>query len=105
MQDIRRIINEFKAELGKLYGDSLVKIIIYGSHARDEAHQGSDIDVLVVLKGTVVPGKEIDRMIDIISDINLTHSVLISVYPVSEWDYENVRSPLLLNVRQEGILA
>ena len=29
--------------------------------------------------------------------------MLISVYPISEEDYKKVNSPLLLNVRREGI--
>jgi len=44
-------------------------------------------------------------MIDIITDMNLKHKVLISVYPVSEKDYSTVNSPLLRNVRNEGIPA
>ena len=48
------------------------------------------------------PGEEIDRMIDIITEINLRHKVLISVYPISEEDYKKVNSPLLINVRREG---
>ena len=47
----------------------------------------------------------IDRMIDIITEINLEYGVLISVYPVSEDDYFTVNSPLLINVRREGIAA
>jgi hypothetical protein len=44
-------------------------------------------------------------MIDIITDINLDYDVLLSVYPVSENDYRSVNSPLLLNLRREGIPA
>lgn len=105
MQHIDQIIKEFKGEIEKLYSERLRKVVLYGSFARNQAHQGSDVDIAVVLKGRVVPGEEIDRMIEIISDINLRYSILISVFPVSEWDYENVRSPLLLNVRREGVLA
>ncbi len=44
-------------------------------------------------------------MIDIITDINLDYGVLLSVYPVSEKDYVNRNSPLLINIRREGIPA
>jgi len=59
--------------------------------------------LLIVLEGKVKPGEEIDRMIEIITEINLRHNVLISVYPVSEEDYKRVNSPLLINVRKEGV--
>ena len=42
-------------------------------------------------------------MIDIITDLNLEHHVLLSVYPVSEEDYLNRERPLLVNIRREGI--
>ncbi len=102
---IKKLLEEFKKEIEKLYGERLKQIILYGSHARGDFTEESDIDLLIVLKGKVVPGKEIDRMIDIITEINLKYGVLISVYPVSEKDYEEVNSPLLINVRREGVQA
>jgi len=102
---IKEVLEEFKKEIEKLYGDRLKEIILYGSYARGDATEDSDIDLLIVLEGKVTPGKEIDRMIDIITEINLKYGVLISVYPVSEEDYKKVNSPLLINVRREGIPA
>ena len=102
---ITELLREFKEEVERLYGDRLKQIILYGSHARGNFTEESDIDLLIVLKGKVVPGKEIDRMIDIITEINLKYSTLISVYPVSEEDYKKVNSPLLINVRREGVQA
>jgi uncharacterized protein len=102
---IKKVLNEFRAEVEKLYTRKLKNIILYGSWARGKATKGSDIDLIVVLEGKVVPGKEIDRMINIITDINLKYGVLLSVYPVSEKEYSSVNSPLLINVRREGISA
>lgn len=99
------IIEEFKRQIGQLYGSRLKKVILYGSFARGEGTDDSDIDLAVVLAGEVSPGEEIDRMIDIVFEINLEHNVLISIYPVSEEDYRTVNSPLLMNVRREGITS
>jgi len=100
---IKGILREFRAELEKLYGRRLKQVILYGSWARGEATKDSDIDLLIVLEGPVSPGKEIDRMIDTITEINLKHNELLAVYPVSEEDYTTVNSPLLLNARREGV--
>jgi predicted nucleotidyltransferase len=103
--NLKLVLDEFKTELRRLYGDRLKDIILYGSYARGDARDESDIDVMVVLRDTVTPGREIDCMIDLITDLNLKYGVLLAVVPVSEEKFLRVNSPLLLNVRREGIPA
>jgi len=98
-------LSEFKSRLKPIYGERLKGLVLFGSWARNEAADDSDIDVAVVLDGPVKPGLEIDQMIDVITDINLEANVLLSVYPVSEDDFRNRKSPLLINIRKEGINA
>jgi predicted nucleotidyltransferase len=100
---IERILKEFKEKIQILYGSRLKTILLYGSWARGSAGEDSDIDVVVVLKGDITPGREIDRMIDIITEMNMKYNTLISVYPVSETMYTTVKSPLLLNIHKEGV--
>jgi uncharacterized protein len=104
-EQVKQIIREFMQKAQGLYGDRLRQVLLYGSCARNDATNESDIDLAVVLAGEVIPGKEIDRMIDLITDINLEYGVLLSVYPVSEENYRNRNSPLLINIRREGIPA
>ena len=101
LSEVENILRAHKEDLRERFGVS--SIAIFGSYARGEAAVDSDIDLLVVLDGEVHPGKEIDRMIDIITEINLKYNVLISVYPISEENYEKLNSPLLMNVRKEGV--
>jgi len=61
--------------------------------------------VAVVLADVVKPGREIDRMMDAVHGVNLAFDTLVSVYPVSERDYATLRSPLLINIRREGVTA
>jgi predicted nucleotidyltransferase len=103
---IEHILKEFKRQINELYGERLKKVVLYGSYARGQADdENSDIDLAVVLAGTVNPCEEIDRMADIFAELNLEHNVLIGVYPVSESNFENVKSPLLLNIRKEGVIV
>ena len=103
--EIKLILKEFREETSKLYKKRLNSIILYGSWARGTATDNSDIDLAIVLEGDVGIGREIDRMIDIITDLNLKYGILLSVYPVSEKDYTTVNSPLMLNIRKEGVAA
>jgi len=103
LTDIDEVLKELKAGVLRLYGKRLKNLVLYGSWARNQANQNSDIDLAIVLEGNIVAGKEIDRLIDIITDINLKYGVLLSVYPVSEQNYNSLNSPLLLNIRKEGV--
>jgi predicted nucleotidyltransferase len=105
MKEIGPVIRSFKAGIRRLYGKRLKKIILFGSWARGDAREDSDIDLAVVLAGEVRSGKEIDRMIGIVSRVNLDHGVLLAVYPVSEKDFLGLKSPLLMNIRKEGVAA
>jgi uncharacterized protein len=101
---IRQLLRVFRGELEVLYGERLVYLVLYGSFARHEETEGSDVDVLVVLGGDVSPVDEIRRMGDTSTDLLLKHNELISIVPMSLDDFLYRRSPLLRNVRREGIL-
>jgi len=101
--EINQILEEFREKTEKLYGKRLKNIILYGSWARGQATEDSDIDLAVILEGEVDPCREIDAMIDLITDINLDFETLLSVFPISVTDFKHLNSPLLLNLRREGV--
>jgi predicted nucleotidyltransferase len=100
---LRTILAELRSRLEALYGDRLVKLVLFGSQARGDADADSDIDVLVVLKGEVNPFEEIERGSHVTADISLEHNVAISRIYVPEERYNRGAGPLLLNVRTEGV--
>ena len=102
-EQLKRILSELRARLTKLYGDRLERLILYGSHARGEAKTESDIDVLVVLKGTVRRWEESQRTSEIRADISLRNNAVVSCMYVSMDGYQNDDEPLLENVRREGV--
>lgn len=101
--DLQGIIREFRSGLERLYGPRLIKVILFGSRARQDARPDSDIDLLVVLRGPVNPYQELDRVSDFKSALCLKHDVVISSVYFSEEDFRSEQSPLLLNVRREGV--
>ena len=102
-ETVRTILTELRSRLRVLYGPRLVQLVLFGSHARGDAEPGSDIDVLVVLQGLVAPGQEIDRTGEVTAELSLKYDAVISCTFVSTARYSIEQSPLLLNVRREGV--
>lgn len=101
--DRPRIAREVAKDLGRLYGNRLKDVVLYGSSARDEAHPDSDIDLLVVLD--MVPSRqaELARMSDVLWKHSLANDTVVAEIPVSEDEYRSLPDPLLVRVRAEGI--
>lgn len=54
--DIEPLLRALRTALEELYGDRLAKLILYGSFARGEAWEGSDVDVMVSYTATSTLG-------------------------------------------------
>ena len=100
---IKNILQELREALEALYGPRLKRLLLYGAHARGDATDDSDIDVMVVLDGTVSAWEEVTRMNDVVTELCLTHAALISLYPIAESDYLAKQSLVLRNVHREGV--
>src|SRR5438105_2096916 len=97
------LINEVRSALKKIYGDRLVKIILYGSYARGEQTPDSDIDLLVVLKdGKVALAKEIHAMHESMYHNGVQNDTFVSVHPITLNRFETGVSFFLERVRKEG---
>ncbi|HEX5418248.1 MAG TPA: nucleotidyltransferase domain-containing protein [Chloroflexota bacterium] len=81
---IRSALSELKEALVKIYDDRLRGVYLYGSYARGDYREDSDVDVLIVLRGPVVLSREIERYNQAVADICLRYDLLISTMPVAE---------------------
>lgn len=102
---LQHILAEFRRGLERLYGNRLVELILFGSQARNDASPDSDIDVMIVVRGPVDSNEEIRRVSPLASELSLKHDLVISCVHVSEEAFRRDQSPLLLNVRREGVLV
>ncbi len=99
----RVALDQFTDELRGLYGSQLDSIILYGSRARGDADETSDVDTLVLLDPCPDFWREFNRISPIASRISLEHDVVISALPADSTAFEKTASPLFLNAHREGI--
>ncbi|NJN62503.1 MAG: nucleotidyltransferase domain-containing protein [Coleofasciculaceae cyanobacterium RL_1_1] len=99
------ILDRVKQELINHYQDALESVILYGSQARDDAKNSSDIDLLIILNSLMHPCDEIDETADFITQVCLDYDVVISWQFISLEQFQYQESPFLFNVKREGILV
>ena len=103
---VREALQRYRARLARDLPGRLQRLVLFGSHARGEAHEESDVDVLVVLSHAT--HAERARAIDIGGEIGL--DLLLPIAPVvltqAEWD-ELVRRErrLVSEIDRDGVDA
>lgn len=102
-ENLTAILTELRYYLEVLYGERLVKMLLYGSQARGDAGPDSDVDVLIVLKEPVDFSAEIERTSKFTANLCLEHNVVISRAFVSPQQFQSENSGFFRNVRREGI--
>jgi predicted nucleotidyltransferase len=102
---VERLVREYRQGLEALFGDQLADVILYGSFARGEGRDDSDIDVLCVLRGPVDYADTLRRSSELTAGLSLAYGVVLSRVFVSETDLETRTLPFFMNVRRERVPA
>ena len=103
--NIEKLLKELKEGLVQIYGQRLGGLYLYGSYARGEARPDSDVDVMIMLDDYESYGREIDRTGELTSRLSLDYGVSISRVIVTEKQWKAGDTPLLRNVRADGVFA
>ncbi len=104
VKDRMEILKLFIKILKEKYGDKIDKIILFGSVARGEDKEDSDVDVLLI---TNYDSFKMQRLVsDIVVDILLRTGVYISVKVLSTEEYnflKKINSSFYRCILKEGI--
>lgn len=99
------ILEDLRQNLQNLYGETLSKVILYGSQARKEAQPDSDIDILIVLNQPFNYSQEIERTSLLIADLSLKYNTLISRSFTDSQRLALNEDPFIRNIHRDGILG
>jgi predicted nucleotidyltransferase len=103
--DLALVVAELRKGLEELYGARFRDLLLYGSYARGDQREGSDVDLVVLLDGPVDTGREILRIESIAWPLSLNHGIVLSVMPVSDQAYPNGETSFLRVVRRDAMQA
>jgi len=103
---LRIICNKSNEKLREIFGDKLISVILYGSYARGDYNEYSDIDVMALVDMDKLElGKYRREVSCFSSDMSLEYDVLLSIKlqdknTFDKWQYV---LPFFMNVKKEGI--
>jgi predicted nucleotidyltransferase len=80
------------------------EIVLYGSRARGDFDQDSDIDVAVIVSGLTREKK--DQILEAVAEVEFDHSRAISVLVFSKAEFDSLydrERRIALDIKHEGI--
>ena len=107
--NISNIIDEFINCVNQILGNRVKKIILYGSYARGDYNEKSDIDIMIL---TDLTDDEIieyrDKVSDIAYDIEEANNFDVWLSPlvknIDKFNYWLEALPFYMNVQKEGVV-
>lgn len=106
---IDKIIQEFTTKVNELLGDRVKRIILYGSYARGDFNESSDIDIMILTDLTdaeIIEDRE--KVWDIAYDMEWDNNFDITISPlvknIDKFNYWLEALPFYMNVQREGVV-
>ena len=91
----------------KIYGEDLDKMILYGSYARGDYRDDSDIDIMLLVScGKDIITEQRENLISVMGDLCLDYEIYPSI-KVNNTDYFNRwknSMPLFKSIEKDGII-
>jgi predicted nucleotidyltransferase len=102
---IYQVANEYKTNLQNLYGNDLVEVILFGSYARGDNHEESDVDFAVILRDphTLTASNKIKTSV-IDSRLSLKYGLMLSSLLTSFHKKQTSIQGVYQEIRKDGIV-
>lgn len=104
--EMQNLISEYVAAIKRIYGQHLKQVILYGSYARGDYTEDSDVDIMLLVD---LNETELDRFSDALSELGFDYNVEHDIWmmPIVKNKQNFLRwsevYPFYKNVKTEGI--
>ncbi|MBQ8821970.1 MAG: nucleotidyltransferase domain-containing protein [Lachnospiraceae bacterium] len=98
---LKRMVAYYKA----IYGEDIEDIFLYGSYARGDHTEGSDIDIVAIVHGErEILQDKLKKLWDASAEVGLENDIVISpaVIPYDEYVKYKSTLPYYRNIAEEG---
>ena len=105
--NVKNILISFSGQLRSILGERLSQIIVYGSYARGDYNDCSDVDVMILVKRSEAEIKKIENEIyDLAFEIEMNTGVDISpvIKNENQYEYWSDTIPYYKNIKREGVV-
>lgn len=106
--NVKPVVDEYLQKLEGIFGTHLREVLLFGSYARGETREDSDVDIMVI---SDLPKEQVcwssaywKQAVESAADISQKHDFKVLLSPkVEDASFTTRWSPLLHNVQREGI--
>lgn len=106
-QTMQRLMEQYICEIQKIYSSHLRKVILYGSYARGDYGENSDIDIMILLDLSDLDLKAYSQKLSYMTyDFNLDNELDIKPIAKSEAHFRKwiKNYPFYANINKEGVV-
>ena len=104
--DIRELLHELKTRLTRFLAGRTFRLVLFGSRARGDHDDDSDIDVAIIVDDLSHELK--DRVLDLVTNLELERLKPLSALVLSQADFDALRDRerrIALDIEEEGIVV
>lgn len=104
--ELQTVIQRVAEAYRSVFGRDITRIVLYGSYARGDYTDDSDLDMAAIVIGSRSElQQKLKRVWDVSSDLELEYGIVISpvVIPYDEYERYKDDVPYYRNISQEGV--
>ncbi|MCC8150489.1 MAG: nucleotidyltransferase domain-containing protein [Lachnospiraceae bacterium] len=106
-RELDSILKEVAKSYRETYGSNLSRIVLYGSYARGDYRDDSDVDVVAIVRGSRKQLQDkLEKVWDISHDLSLQYGTIVSTTVIPQDEFERCKEaiPYYKNIERDGIL-